>query len=1492
MANEFKVKNGLIVDQGGATITGSVIATGGFTGSLQGTSSWATNALTASFLSGTVTSASYALTASYLAGSIASASYAATASFVALAQSASYVLNSVSSSYALTASFVQNAQTASYVLNAVSASFATLAQTANTASYVVTAQTASYVLNAVSASFATLAQTANTASYVVTAQTASFVTTSSFAQSASNAINAQTASYLNTLNQNLTFNGNLTLNGTASISYLNVNYESASVIYSSGSNQFGDAPNDTQTLYGSVIVPTGSLTVTGSVIATSFTGSFSGSVAAPGSTTQIVYNNSGVLGADNGLVYSGSSLGIGSPSPQSGFRLDVTGNSVLRGELYTSRSFIDFSPQAAWNLNPSGFSWIARTQNLSVGVSSSLSAKLGVRGTGTTSATTALRVENTNASASLVVLDNGQVGIGTASPSSSISLDVSGSIRATAIVPTTDLTHNIGTTALRYNGVFSRVLSAHTSTLDLIGFNIRLMDFAGVTRAMLSSSNNFLIGTTTDAGYRLDVSGSGRFTDGLTVTGSLIATSFTGSLQGTASWATSASQAVTASYVLNAISSSFATLAQTANTASYVVTAQTASYVLQAVSASFATLAQTANTASYVLNAVSASFATTASYVTGSIHNSTNPALSASYALSSSQAANASNALTASYVVTAQTASYVLQAVSASFATLAQTANTASYYGGNVTSASFASTASYVNTLNQNVIITGSATIGTSSLGPFENTLTLGARDTTSEGGQIGFNAPGGTYTSASFIDNWQNKTRILKGTNAGSNALIAQWDIHTTQLQLPAYTAASSFVGTATANLAVDSSGNVITVSTAGGSVFPYTGNAVITGSLTVTQPVYIPINGNMYLQGGDDAALYDVNIVNTMGIYGVQDVTVGAVKLGSNGPVLYGSGSRLGIGTTAPTSASLTVNGNVWATSFTGSFTGSLVGALTGTASFADRATSSSRADTASFVTTAQTASYVLQAVSASFASTASFVATASWAQSASQAVSASRAISSSFALTSSYVNTLRQDVTISGSLFVSSSILGSGSTYNTTIDLQSAVISTNNTNSIAYGTKYLLDDASVRAVHWNSRLLTDSVNSVSVNWSTRRLLSGSTTVLDWSSGTGSLFGTATNASTASYSTKLGANLVTSSIGGLALRSSDNTVLTQFTTFTSSLALTASLVNTTKATAPNNGLHYLALVTQSGADASAREVRWSTNIYADPTTSTMYTGRLIATSVSASLTGSLTGALTGTASYATQALSASWAPSVASNPFPFTGSAIVSGSSIITGSLQVGIPGTNAATIDTTVGTLGRGSSVSVDWPNRTLYDSLGVSSIDWENRSINDPTNTFTALGFSDSNYTFSDLYHRAIIQSPTQQNIADIPTYSGQVIEASVDTLVADFDLVFLDTDGIWYAAKNTTVTRASNMLGICVDVASGYVLIEGDIGVSDDDSQGAYVINADHGLTVYIDATDGQMTATQPTSGVVRSLGHIYYQSTNTANWWTMKFRPSNDWYLI
>ena len=58
-----------------------------------------------------------------------------------------------------------------------------------------------------------------------------------------------------------------------------------------------------------------SLNVTNNVTAQSFTGSFSGSFTAPGATTQVVYNNGGVLAANSGFVYSGSNVGIGISSP-------------------------------------------------------------------------------------------------------------------------------------------------------------------------------------------------------------------------------------------------------------------------------------------------------------------------------------------------------------------------------------------------------------------------------------------------------------------------------------------------------------------------------------------------------------------------------------------------------------------------------------------------------------------------------------------------------------------------------------------------------------------------------------------------------------------------------------------------------------------------------------------------------------------------------------------------------------------------------------------------------------------------------------------------------------------------------------------------------------------------------------------------------------------------------------------------------------------------
>lgn len=288
------------------------------------------------------------------------------------------------------------------------------------------------------------------------------------------------------------------------------------------------------------------------------------------------------------------------------------------------------------------------------------------------------------------------------------------------------------------------------------------------------------------------------------------------------------------------------------------------------------------------------------------------------------------NALTATTFIGALSGN-ATTATTATSATSATTAtNATNYYidsaasgiwnilGGSASGYTQASNLPITYSFTSGLLVTGSATIGALSAGISENTLTLGARNSVSEGGQLGLNAPGGTYTSASFIDNYANTIRILRGSNAGSDGLVTQWNLHTKQMQLPAYTSVSSFSGTAAANLAVDSSGNVITVSTTGGSVFPYNGNAVITGSLTTTGIIYAQPNGGMYFQGGDDAALYDINLSNHMGIYGVQDSTIGSIKLGSGGGIISGKSGNIGIGTTNP-QYTLDVNGDLRASALT---------------------------------------------------------------------------------------------------------------------------------------------------------------------------------------------------------------------------------------------------------------------------------------------------------------------------------------------------------------------------------------------------------------------------------------------------------------------------------------------------------------------------------------------------------------------------------------------
>lgn len=71
-------------------------------------------------------------------------------------------------------------------------------------------------------------------------------------------------------------------------------------------------------------------------------------------------------------------------------------------------------------------------------------------------------------------------------------------------------------------------------------------------------------------------------------------------------------------------------------------------------------------------------------------------------------------------------------------------------------------------------------------------------------------------------------------------------------------------------------------------------------------TGMIFFPDNGRAagdpMIQIGNDVTLSDMDFANTLGIYGVQDPTRGAIRLGSNGSTIHGVLGNIGIGTINP--------------------------------------------------------------------------------------------------------------------------------------------------------------------------------------------------------------------------------------------------------------------------------------------------------------------------------------------------------------------------------------------------------------------------------------------------------------------------------------------------------------------------------------------------------------------------------------------------------------
>ena len=277
-----------------ATATGSLLTTASFSGNTmtftKGDGS--TFGVVIPDVSGSTTTALNEATASLQAFT---ASVAGTNAFTQSAQleinSLEAFTSSVAGTNAFTASiagtnaFTQSAQLEINALEAFTASVAgTNVFTASMNTY--TASTNAR-LNSIEATTASLQNQINliSGSGVAIAVdalnlfTASIQQTNAFTQSAQvsiNALNAETSSYakLNVNNQfttSQTITGSLVVTGDITANKLNVIIESSSVIFSSGSNIFGDEITDVQTLNGQVVV-TNALTASGLIYPTADNG--------------------------------------------------------------------------------------------------------------------------------------------------------------------------------------------------------------------------------------------------------------------------------------------------------------------------------------------------------------------------------------------------------------------------------------------------------------------------------------------------------------------------------------------------------------------------------------------------------------------------------------------------------------------------------------------------------------------------------------------------------------------------------------------------------------------------------------------------------------------------------------------------------------------------------------------------------------------------------------------------------------------------------------------------------------------------------------------------------------------------------------------------------------------------------------------------------------------------------------------------------------------
>ncbi len=648
----------------------------------------------------------------------------------------------------------------------------------DSSSFVSRITTNSASISSISASFLSFSSSYNTGSFTGSftgSVIGSLIGTSSYASQALTASNANTASSAD----------NFTVRGTLTAQTLVVQTITSSTEFITGSTKNGSLLSNTHQFTGSVSV-TGSLTVNGSdYITTSGSAStrltaleaFSGSSSTGSFTGSFIGRHTGSF---SGSLYNLQNTVVGHIPFYSSSQ--VLADSIMRQIDNGSGSFSIVinqdgvsaeAPEALYVWQPSSTSYnvISGKGNLD----NYLQLNIQNSNTGPSASSDVVATANNGTETSYYV-DMGINGDGYINNGNGV-----GDANDAYLYSTGNHLH-IGNASNSYVGFFAGGFDVDTNMKLLLdpgnaheltgslSITEKLNVLGGVTASLQGTAS--WANNATTASYVVQALSASYWSGSITnaATASYVETAQTASYATQALsasyWSGSITNAATASYILNAVSASFAL---------------TSSYVLNAVSASFITLAQTASfvqtaqTASYVLNAVSASHAATASSVnrlnqnvviSGSltVTGSTNIIGNSGTTLLSSNADTlvftGSLFTTGSIISTGSlnilggvtgsllgTASYATQALSASYwsgsvinaatASYVQTAQTASYVL-NAVSASHASTASYLNPINNSYLV----------LSQVSQSLNF-ADDTAAAAGGVPL---GGLYRNGNFI--------------------------------------------------------------------------------------------------------------------------------------------------------------------------------------------------------------------------------------------------------------------------------------------------------------------------------------------------------------------------------------------------------------------------------------------------------------------------------------------------------------------------------------------------------------------------------------------------------------------------------------------------------------------------------------------------------------------------------------------------------------------